>query len=155
MLTLSCHHPQTFWAVSAITLQASPKENGTMFWCPKICPTPGRSSPNFENVQWDTYSYITEYHYAIQSVLFCLSSNKIDKNFCQCELLCAVPSCMLAPKCCLQPKKFSTPLILTTLSHDCDIVLLKEGYLRGYIYSLDCTTGLTFDPQNGTNQCSI
>ena len=49
-------------------------------------------------------------------VLFYLSSNKIiDKSLCQCELLCAVPSCILAPKCCLQPKKFSTPLSSTVL----------------------------------------
>ena len=78
-------------------MQASPKENGTMFDTQKFVPTPGRSSPkfNFENVQWVTVDKIniTVHNRICHTILFVFKINKIDKNLCQCELLCACVRC--------------------------------------------------------------
>ena len=65
--------------IREIKMQASPKENGTMFDTQKFVPTPGRSSPNFENVQWVKQINITVHNRICHTILFVIKINKLIK----------------------------------------------------------------------------
>ena len=82
------------------------KKMAQRFDTQKYCQPLNDPCLNFENVQWDTADTCISQNMPYNRFYFI----RHQINLCQHEQLCVVPSSILAPKCCLQPKIFSIPL---------------------------------------------